>query len=843
MTKSLCLSAAMAAAALCARADGGVLPAEYQRVSYVGAAGSQWVQTDYVPTGDSEYDFVVSFDSLKGPYGVFCARSNDSTAGRALFLCESGLRWDYGVTDYYCADRDNGVAAGTACLVSIRKNDVYVNGVKSKISKSQPVSFDKNNALVLFALYQTDLGVKPKAGDITSKGCLKLFSFMVREAGVVKLDLVPCYRKSDKCVGFYDRVSEMFLTTPSGALVNGPDVGSGYGAGEAFVMVRSDYSSSDPDKNRLSNGTGFMKAAGGTTLTLTADVWKDALAGAFRSPIGWTLVSASAGEAPTICRSDGAHNRICSFLARAGSQHLLKWHYVSTPLSPSFYRLAEGYERLKSVKTDGTQHLVTDYTPKGNTSIEVKMSRTGTNATQAVYCSRGTVGTVNTFTLFLIDGGKLRWDYGAANGVDTKQTLAAPAAGNAFLFSNDRNKAYVNGGETMLSKPAYSEYTAENRLVLFASYGKPADEEPADFSNGASIQLYAFRVSEDGQPKMDLVPCRRTADGAIGLYDTVKGEFHVPAGNALQCASFGKSEVAEIDLPPEYVRIGGVEATGSQYVLTDYRPNGNSCLKMEMTLTDKGTQALFCSRGATAPQNPYSLFLYYGSLRWDYEEVDTTKGAACETGKPMTVTSNRHLLYVDGTQSGISKSEAADYEAGNLLVLFAAYNADWPSKPTGFSTFAKVVLHEFEIAEGGELKLRLVPCYRASDLVVGLYDTVAKKFHEPGGGALRGVSGTGLEVVGTGLGALGEPTLPYGVTEGVVAGDSFVCAVPDRVKTADGWAVCRGYLLETNDANCVWHPWKSGKETSFVYEHPAGAAARLFWKWCKKPSGMRLLVR
>ena len=844
MTKSICLSVAMSAAALCATAraeDGGVLPSEYQRVSYVEATGNQWVQTDYVPTGDAEYDFVATFNLL-GTHGVFCSRSNDSTAGRAVFLCEGGLRWDYGVTDYYCADRDNSVADGTVCLVSIRKNEVYVNGVKSKISKPQPASFVKNNALVLFAMYSTDLGVKPTA--VTYKGRMKLHSFTVREAGAVKLDLVPCFRKSDGCVGLYDRVSKVFLT-PNGALVKGPRVDSDAGLDEAVVVVSSDCTSSDPEvKLRMMNS--LRTVAPGVPVAVTADAAMDFLAGCARSPIAWTLASISAGDAPAICRNDGAHNRICSFTSQAGARYLLKWHYVTTTMAPSTYWLASGYERLKSVTTDGSQHLVTDYTPKGNTSIEVKMSRTSANATQAIYCSRGTDSTVNTFTLFLIDGGRLRWDYGATDSVDTTQTLAAPAAEKLFLFSNVRNKAYVDGAETILSKSAYSEYTAGNRLVLFASYGKPADEEPADFSNGASIRLYAFRVSEDGQPKLDLVPCRRTADGAIGLYDTVKGEFHVPAGNALQYESFGKSEVTGDILPPEYAKIGGVEATGSQYVLTDYRPNGNSCLKMKMTLKESGTQAIFCSRGSTDPLHPYSLFLYNGGLRWDYETVDITKTSRCETGKPMTITSNRHELYVDGTKSGISKSEAVDYEAGNRLVLFAVYGTDLPAAPTGFSTFAKVVLHEFEITEGGALKLRLVPCYRTSDLVVGLYDTVAKKFHEPGGGALRGVlgvSGTGLEVVGTGLGALGEPTLPYGVTEGVVAGDSFVCAAPEFVKTADGWAVCRGYLLETNDANCVWHPWKSGKETSFVYEHPAGSAVRLSWKWRKKSSGASVFIR
>ncbi len=90
-----------------------------------------------------------------------------------------------------------------------------------------------------------------------------------------------------------------------------------------------------------------------------------------------------------------------------------------------------------------------------------------------------------------------------------------------------------------------------------------------------------------------------------------------------------------------------------------------------------------------------------------------------------------------------------------------------------------------------------------------------------------------MTVVGKG-GELGNPTLPYGVSAGLKAGDSFVCDVQRKATSANGTLSCLGYQLETNDLNGAWVPWKSGAANSFVYEHPENTNARLTWKWGKR---------
>lgn len=53
----------------------------------------------------------------------------------------------------------------------------------------------------------------------------KIRIFQIRENGIIVLDLVPCYRKSDGEIGMYDLVSNTFFTNAgTGTFTKGADV-------------------------------------------------------------------------------------------------------------------------------------------------------------------------------------------------------------------------------------------------------------------------------------------------------------------------------------------------------------------------------------------------------------------------------------------------------------------------------------------------------------------------------------------------------------------------------------------------------------------------------------------
>ena len=70
---------------------------------------------------------------------------------------------------------------------------------------------------------------------------------------------------------------------------------------------------------------------------------------------------------------------------------------------------------------------------------------------------------------------------------------------------------------------------SEASLYVFAIHGAVYDFVwPIRFS---AVKLYALSIkSAEGKMRRDFVPCRRTADGEIGLFDTVEGRFYVNCG-------------------------------------------------------------------------------------------------------------------------------------------------------------------------------------------------------------------------------------------------------------------------------------------------------------------------
>jgi hypothetical protein len=168
------------------------LPDEYQLVEYiesqvVGTSGT-YIQTPVIATHDSEIEF------------KFCAT-----------LANIAINVAYGTTKYFCFGRtstntysfrfntptiQNSYITQTdfknLATVKISKEGFYVNGVRANNEISQDVWTD-TDAIKIFA----------SNGGFASGG-VRGADFIWREAGVKKMHLVPCYRKSDKVIGMYD---------------------------------------------------------------------------------------------------------------------------------------------------------------------------------------------------------------------------------------------------------------------------------------------------------------------------------------------------------------------------------------------------------------------------------------------------------------------------------------------------------------------------------------------------------------------------------------------------------------------------------------------------------------
>lgn len=198
--------------------------------------------------------------------------------------------------------------------------------------------------------------------------------------------------------------------------------------------------------------------------------------------------------------------------------------------------LPDGYEPVNCIvstgRDAGKQWINTKYRPAGTDKIQLKVKFTNVDKTMALYCSRGTSGTDNTFTCFLIKDGtdnKMRLRF------DRKSTTAnyysmVMSRGTDYEVTADGNSCncQVNDGpveETM----ATGTFTPGSPLVLFASHTKGTGTiTTTDIGNIAEFSLYYFKVTDkDGNVKVDMIPCRETKEGGVaGLYDLQRNAFY-----------------------------------------------------------------------------------------------------------------------------------------------------------------------------------------------------------------------------------------------------------------------------------------------------------------------------
>ena len=256
---------------------------------------------------------------------------------------------------------------------------------------------------------------------------------------------------------------------------------------------------------------------------------------------------------------------------------------------------------------------------------------------------------------------------------------------------------------------AFGGVAAEGEYALFVAYGATDAgddirswekyEKVADVDAGTASHVYASMPADWGF------------------------KYH-----AMRFFLFDKNAEKPFDRALEYV-----EATGTQYVLTDFTPTGSSVLEadIEMSTASSSWETLFCARKYNGV-NPFALLKSGGSLRFDYFSHNNGTGlfATFSDGR-MCIRCSASGLCVDRRlQDG--PVEAVTTEAGEPLALFALRTS------AGYGYLGKAKLYGLRVwadaTAGASPALDLVPC--ATNGVACLYDRVSKKFYGPTGGDL-----------------------------------------------------------------------------------------------------------
>jgi hypothetical protein len=194
--------------------------------------------------------------------------------------------------------------------------------------------------------------------------------------------------------------------------------------------------------------------------------------------------------------------------------------------------------------------------------------------------------------------------------------------------------------------------------------------------------------------------------------------------NSNQNANTGKTFKARIYLegapllPSEYQEVNYITASGTQYINPNYVPSSSTKIKTMVSTTSASNISVYgnatgLTGGVRCFQSGGKLYAAFGDYRAENTAVMVNNVIYLTEHSPSSLLINNK-----------SYTSSGGTEFDNIWFLKDAYS-------TSYKFIGDV--YRLQIFEGATLVRDLVPCYRISDNVVGVYDTVGKTFYTNAG--------------------------------------------------------------------------------------------------------------
>lgn len=177
------------------------LPSAYRRVEYLEANGTQYIQTDYTPVENDEFNMRLYSKSadLNCPF----------SAGTGTYQTVAAISGGVLYVRYFAT---NGASLGNFAKNVIRRIVIQKTGhiivyddqgeMKAEATSLYRHALDGvDTTLSLFARRNYSLGFSGR-----------IYGFSITNNEVEKVYLIPCVRKSDSKPGMYDTVTKTFFT-------------------------------------------------------------------------------------------------------------------------------------------------------------------------------------------------------------------------------------------------------------------------------------------------------------------------------------------------------------------------------------------------------------------------------------------------------------------------------------------------------------------------------------------------------------------------------------------------------------------------------------------------------
>lgn len=415
--------------------------------------------------------------------------------------------------------------------------------------------------------------------------------------------------------------------------------------------------------------------------------------------------------------------------------------------------IPSGYTEVDYVESDGRQWVDTGVKNNGVNKVNINNgSRLGMDYTELEYIE-------STGTQFIKTGvkGEAKWTITIEfTSLDSRQLMGYNGSGaNYWGVAEENTVTGTQVGDYESGDPWIGHPKAGNKDVIIDDFGDTTEGKITRYLNGAlaynlcpisgsvsavdyelfaldngnyscSAKLYSAKVEKKGELTNEFVPAKRNSDGAVGLFDIVTYNFLENKGTG---AFKQGAEIYNVknELPEEYQELEYLEATGTQTI------NLNTPFDLEHGSFEIDFQSTVANQTGMIIGNYFGdyninyIWLYHychhiqtitiflngngnGNPQFQQNLSDNPPDVTKHNAKYKNKT-----FILDGAQKG---SAIGTLGVCDNLYLF--------SSGSGYYYQGKVF--NLKMDNGNGLVRNLVPCYRISDGVNGMYDLISNLF-------------------------------------------------------------------------------------------------------------------
>ena len=196
---------------------------DFQEVEYIESTGTQYIDTGFITTSNSKYEFDFTITSITDVTGanVVCGGGGPNDIAFSIVGHNPYSMWFIQRGNPFISLVRPTWEVGLRCKVTSIIDGYYssieVNGYKAT---GYDGGFNlSTRGQILFAT------CRASTQEITHFTSMKLYSCRFYDNGSIARDFMPCYNKHTGAIGLYDKVNDVFYPNKgTGTFLKGPDV-------------------------------------------------------------------------------------------------------------------------------------------------------------------------------------------------------------------------------------------------------------------------------------------------------------------------------------------------------------------------------------------------------------------------------------------------------------------------------------------------------------------------------------------------------------------------------------------------------------------------------------------